>query len=230
MIANTITVIIPLYNTEKYIVEAIESLINQTRRVDQIIVVNDGSTDSSISQLSKFPSLEIYQKENSGIVDTLNLGLSKATGDFIGFLDADDRYRNNKLEIQSDLLQKNKNVDVVFGGSINFKINPITQKEEILKKILGKGFNLGLYRRSVFEKVGNLILNPSLNYVIEWHDRANHFEIQNLSHNEIVYERRIHDSNTGILNKEKHNLEYLNTIKASLDRRRAINTSTNEPK
>ena len=93
-----ISVIVPLYNTEKYIEEAILSLLNQTTKIDQIIVVDDGSTDNGAEIVKKYPQVELIQKENEGLKKTLNCGLSHAMGDFIGFLDADDRWKTNKLK------------------------------------------------------------------------------------------------------------------------------------
>lgn len=221
MIKSTTSVIIPLYNTENFISEAVESLLNQSLKIDQIIIVNDGSTDSSLKTIKKYCTVEVFNKENSGVVDSLNLGISKATGDLIGFLDADDRWSPNKHEVQRDILLKNDSVDFVFGTAINFKWNEKTEQEEIVKTINSRGFISGMYRKTVFQRVGILTTNPKLNYVMEWHDRAQQNNIKALNHPEIIYHRRIHSANTGILNKEKHHLEYLNTIKASLEHRRA---------
>ena len=128
------------------------------------------------------------------------------------------------------MIYKNPSIDIVFGGAINFRLNLENQNEEIIKQFVGKGFNAGLYRKPVFERVGHLNPDPNINYVIEWHDRSNQLKIKTLSHSETIYERRIHETNTGILNKEKHNLAYLKTIKASLDRKRAEKNSQDETK
>ena len=223
------SVIIALFNTEKYIDEAIQSLINQTIKIDQIIVVNDGSTDHGPEIIKKINQIEIYHKENSGLKDTLNFGLSKTKGEFIGFLDADDRWVDNKLEIQLNLLEQNHEIDVVYGISKNFKYNSETQSEETVELIKGKSFPTGLYRKSIFEKVGLLTTDSKMHNFIEWYDRATSHMIKDLVHNDIIYERRIHDSNIGVVEKQRQRNQYLATLKASLDRRRAANNLGNEP-
>jgi glycosyltransferase involved in cell wall biosynthesis len=96
-----VSVIIPVYNAEKYIGQTIRSVLNQTFRDFEIIVLNDGSKDSSgkiIQQLQKEDNRIIYfPKENSGVSDTRNIGISKASGQYIAFLDADDLWKPDNL-------------------------------------------------------------------------------------------------------------------------------------
>ncbi len=220
----TISVIIPLYNTEKYIEEAIQSLLNQTYNIDQIIVIDDGSTDNSAQIVKKYPQIELYQQENQGLKKTLNTGLSKASGDFIGFLDADDRWKLDKLEIQLNHLQKNLLVDIVFGRSTRFKMivnEKGEEQEELLDYIKGVYLSGGLYRKSVFEVVGNFTTLEKMHNFIEWFGRVKESKIAILEIEDVICERRIHGDNMGIKDKDKQREEYLATLKASLDRRRA---------
>lgn len=104
-----VSIIIPCYNAEKYIVETIESVINQTYSNWELIVVNDGSTDSSLQKIDEFVNqgfkIEVFNKKNTGVSDTRNYGLKKAKGEFITFLDADDIWYADYLNKQLDLLQ-----------------------------------------------------------------------------------------------------------------------------
>ena len=92
-----ISVIIPIYNTQKYLKKCIDSVESQSYNNIEIILVNDGSTDSSekIIQpyLQKYENIKYYKKENGGLSDARNYGIQKATGDYICFLDSEN-YKN----------------------------------------------------------------------------------------------------------------------------------------
>lgn len=89
-----VSVIVPVYNVEKYLEKCLDSLVNQTLKDIEIIVVNDGSPDNSqniIDRYSKkYQSIKAYTKLNGGLSDARNYGLTKATGEYIAFLDSDD--------------------------------------------------------------------------------------------------------------------------------------------
>lgn len=95
-----ISVVVPLYNKKKSVLETIKAALNQTFNNYEIIVVDDGSTDHSaeLVETIKNEKLKIYRKENTGVSDTRNFGITKAQGDYIAFLDADDLWDNLYLE------------------------------------------------------------------------------------------------------------------------------------
>jgi len=89
-----VSVIVPVYNVEKYLRKCLDSLVNQTLEDIEIIAVDDGSTDSSIDIIKEYAekhsNIKYYQKENGGLSDARNFGLKMATGKYIAFLDSDD--------------------------------------------------------------------------------------------------------------------------------------------
>ena len=96
-----ISVIVPVYNTERYLSKCLDSILNQTYDDIEVIVVNDGSTDNSEliikEYVNKFPNkLKYYKKENGGLSDARNYGVEKAIGDYLCFVDSDD-YIDTKL-------------------------------------------------------------------------------------------------------------------------------------
>lgn len=101
-INSLVSVIMPLYNAEKYVGEAIESVINQTYTNWELIIVNDGSTDNSLEVALKYQSesVKVFTQENKGASAARNYGLKEAKGEYIQFLDADDVISSNKLEEQ----------------------------------------------------------------------------------------------------------------------------------
>ena len=91
---SKVSVIVPVYNVEKYIKKCLESLVNQTLRDIEIIVVNDGSQDKSkeiiAEYVRKYPNIVYVEKENGGLSDARNYGMKYAKGDYIAFVDSDD--------------------------------------------------------------------------------------------------------------------------------------------
>lgn len=98
-----VSVIVPVYNVEKYLEKCLNSLVNQTLNEIEIIVVDDGSTDSSAEIIEKFKNkhpeiIKHLKKPNGGLSDARNFGLEHATGDYIGFVDADDEVNPEMFE------------------------------------------------------------------------------------------------------------------------------------
>ena len=107
-----ISVVCPFYNEEKYIKESVESVLNQSYHNIELILVNDGSTDKSydiIKDIIRQDSrVKYFKKSNSRTVSNpRNYGAKKATGKFIAFIDADDIWKNNKLELQLKKIKNN---------------------------------------------------------------------------------------------------------------------------
>lgn len=123
-----VSIIIPVHNGEKYLKEAIESVLNQTYKNWELIIVNDASSDSTVKIATKYARADKkiklfnhrHKKYRSG---ALNTGISNARGQFISFLDADDIYYPDKTEKQIDFLLKNPKVDMVYGDMRVFDEN-----------------------------------------------------------------------------------------------------------
>jgi glycosyltransferase involved in cell wall biosynthesis len=102
-----VSVIVPAYNAASFLAEALESINRQTRRPDQVIVVNDGSTDQTAEVARRYVSstVQYFEQENKGVAAARNLGLRNATGDFIAFLDSDDRWLPTMVERQLAMVE-----------------------------------------------------------------------------------------------------------------------------
>ena len=107
-----ISIIVPVYNVEQYLERCVESLINQTYKNIEIILVDDGATDNS-GQLcdelaQRDPRIVVYHKVNGGLSDARNYGIDKASGDYIGFIDSDDFIDDDMYEVLlSNILEYN---------------------------------------------------------------------------------------------------------------------------
>jgi glycosyltransferase involved in cell wall biosynthesis len=113
--------VIPLYNNSDTIGEAIQSVISQTFPVQEIIVVDDGSTDGSADLVSEqFPDVRLVRQTNQGPASARNHGAQLAESDWIAFLDADDAWLPHKLALQDAVLTDHSELDFVCGGICRF--------------------------------------------------------------------------------------------------------------
>ncbi len=112
-----ISVILPVYNSEKYIKASIESIINQTYKDFELIVIDDGSSDKSVDIIRSYMKLDkrivLISRKNYGLVETLNDGLKVAKGKYIARMDSDDISNEYRFEKQINYLMKNQDIDLV---------------------------------------------------------------------------------------------------------------------
>lgn len=135
---SEISIIVPVYNVEKQIRNCLESLVNQTIKNYEIIVVNDGSTDDSEVIINeyceKYGSLiKYYSKENSGVASTRNFGIEKANSKYISFVDGDD-YIDEKY-VEKLLPFINENIDV-----IKYKLQKVDENGNLIERVDGPVF------------------------------------------------------------------------------------------
>lgn len=118
-----ITVLMPVYNASRYISNSIRSILNQTFREFEFLIIDDGSTDNSEEIISSFSDSRINFKKipRSGLSAALNYGLKTAGGDWIARIDADDLNTPDRLMIQNDFIIKNPGFDVVSSRSVYFR-------------------------------------------------------------------------------------------------------------
>jgi glycosyltransferase involved in cell wall biosynthesis len=127
-----VSVIITTYNYGRFVQEAIESVLAQTVTDLQILVVDDGSTDDTPDVLARMRDtrLEIVRTANQGISASRNEGLARANGDFIAFLDADDRWTPRKLEYQLQILNAEPGMSAVFTNFVRFDENGVYPQDQ----------------------------------------------------------------------------------------------------
>lgn len=167
-----VSIVVPVYNMEKYLEKCMDSLVNQTLEDIEIIVVNDGSNDNSIKILNKYKKkypnkIIIIDQENQGISAARNNGIDIATGEYIGFVDSDDYVKYDMFEKLYNKIEKSKSdivvcnyqkyfmkseeyIDIDMVKNINK--NNIFEEPTILNKIYFAPWNK-LYKRSLFENI-----------------------------------------------------------------------------
>ncbi|WP_298764374.1 glycosyltransferase [uncultured Polaribacter sp.] len=145
----SVSVIIPTFNRSKYLEEAILSVVNQTYEDIEILVIDDGSKENYAENICrKYNNCFYYHKNNGGLSSARNYGISKAKGKYIAFLDDDDVWKKNKLEVQCKILDKDTDIACVHSSAI-----VINEKGKVTGKVIGAS-EAKAYKRS-----GNVFWN-----------------------------------------------------------------------
>ena len=113
---NLVSVIIPVFNSERYIASAVESVLKQTYKEFELIVVNDGSTDKTVKVLEQYiDRIHYAYQPNKGVAAARNAGIRASKGEYIAFLDSDDLWIRDTLILHVNYLQNNPNIGLVYG-------------------------------------------------------------------------------------------------------------------
>ncbi|MTJ55296.1 glycosyltransferase [Anabaena sp. UHCC 0253] len=218
-----VSVIIPVFNGEKYLAEAIENVKNQDYQPLEIIVIDDGSKDKTAEIAAEFKdSIRYIYQENSGPSAARNRGIRIANGDAIAFLDVDDIWSDDKLKVQGNYLADNTSVEIVQGLIQQMNLSQLTSDKKPIFEPVYKPYNyinLGsaIYRKSVFEKIG--IFDETLNYAedVDWFIRAWENGISKVLIDQVMLFYRKHQKNmTG--GKNLVELGFIKIYKKRLDR------------
>lgn len=152
----SVTVVVPAFNEEEWIVESLTSILDQSRRPDEVIVVDDGSTDATADRVASFGArVRLVQQTNAGCPAAFNTGFREATGAYVALCPADDVWERQKLEWQCATLAAHPEVDILFGGAVAFG-SQVTGVEPIGAQGVLDGSQL---RRTLFTR--NVIPDPS---------------------------------------------------------------------
>jgi len=218
-----ISILMPTYNCDKYLEEALESLTKQTFSDFELIIIDDSSTDNSkniaLSYTIKDNRIKVIDnKYDKGVYGALNSGLDICTGDFIARADGDDISKNDRLEKQIDFLNKHTNIDIIgsgfelFGNVKNKKIFHPSSSIELVWKFLTNTYFCHpsvMFRKSVLNTIQYYPSETSEDFaffskVIQKHRGSNLNEI-------LVYYRQ-HGTNCSILKEEKIKESIKNTF------------------
>jgi glycosyltransferase involved in cell wall biosynthesis len=220
-----ISAIITAYNSERYVSQAIDCVLTQTLPPDEILVVDDGSADGTGEVVQRYADrVRYYKQANQGPGGARMAGIRRTKGEFLAFLDADDLWMPNKIELQYAALRADPNLDIVFPHLEQF-LSPDLTPEVAATLIcdatphpapLISGF---FTRRGVFDRVGPLRTDVKAEF-LDWYMRAQEAGVRMLTLKDVLVKRRVHPDNFTLHNKDVRH-EYLSLLKASLDRRRA---------
>lgn len=194
----------PVFNGEKYIAAALESIRAQTRPVEEVIVIDDGSTDGTVAIVESFQEVTLLRQANGGPAAARNLGLAQARGDYVAFLDADDMWPPGRQEIVAGILDSDPSVGLVMGtqrlfvepGAALPEWVPEGDAEAIDPQKLPRGGPGGcIVRRSALEVVGPFDESMLHSEDTDWFLRSRDLGVVWALIPDVVLVRRIHGTN-----------------------------------
>jgi glycosyltransferase involved in cell wall biosynthesis len=222
---DMVSVIVPVYNGEKYLREALDSVLDQSVRPFEVLVIDDGSTDTTADIARQYGErIRYIKKSNQGTAAARNDGIQRAGGNYIAFLDADDYWDKQKLAQQLREIKKTGAANMVFGMCAQF-YSPETgedfRQQYQCPDQPTKGAHPGtlLMKRKDFLKVGLFSTEYKTGEFIEWYQRAQEAGMTSTFLPDILMYRRIHPMNHGIVQKQQTD-DYARIVKEMLLRRR----------
>jgi glycosyltransferase involved in cell wall biosynthesis len=224
-----ISIILPVYNTEKYLAESLESILAQTYNNFEIIAVNDGSTDRSIVILKSYQEKHpdkirvVDLGKNGGIAAARNAGIRIACGRLIAFADSDDIWKPEKLQLQINQLENHPEISISFCMIQNFMSPDISDDIRATRycppdPMAGQISGTAVMKKEVFDTIGLLHETYRVGEFIDWMARATDAGFIQKMIPEVLYLRRVHATNT--TSNRPALADYVKIMKAKLDRSR----------
>ncbi len=223
-----ISVLMGVYNGAPYLAEAIESILGQTYRPLELVVVDDGSDDGSGEIAQSYGDLVRYvRQENAGDGAARNTAVGVARGALFAFMDADDRSSADRLERQHAALAADPALAAVFAHTREFLSPEPTEAQRArvrlpsTEAVAWLSPTSMLIRREAFALVGPFSETLRLGSTVDWCARAIDLGLRTEMLSDILMERRLHTSNLGLRRSDSRH-HYLEVVKSSLERRRTL--------
>lgn len=225
VLSVSISVIIPVHNGEKYLAEAIQTVLDQSLGAQEIVVIDDGSTDHSGAIAAQFSApVRVLRQERGGTAAARNTGLAAATGSFIAFLDADDLWPKDRLALQVRHLLPDS---VCFGAVGKMKTfveedAPAWVADRLAERLALEPvghITSALIRRDAFDSVGPFDETLRLGEALDWWQRARESGGQFVEIDEVVTCRRLHGGNKTLQERRQYR-DYTRVLHKALQRRR----------
>jgi glycosyltransferase involved in cell wall biosynthesis len=219
-----VSVIVPVFNGERYLAEALGSVRSQSYSELELIVVDDGSTDSTPDILRTMGDrVRCVRRPHAGVAAALNHGVELARGAFLSFLDADDLWVPEKLALQMAALEREPELDLAFGHVRQFRSPELTRAERaaiVCPELPMRGISTGtlLIRRHAFARVGPFDTGWAIGEFMDWYARAMEAGLKATVLPEVLMLRRLHTHHTRATSRAE-GLDYARIARAALRRR-----------
>ncbi len=196
-----ISVIVAVRNGERFIQQALQSIVNQTYQNWEIILVDGHSTDRTVELAQPFSKLRYVPQTGQGVTDGYNLGIAESKGEYIAFLSHDDLWEPNKLRVQMQYFHDHPEVQYVIGYFIAFlepgdPVHPSLQKHILQGTHVGKIMETLLAKKALFDQIGNLDIESDVASDVEWYARAQDMHVPYGVVPDVILRKRIHNKNT----------------------------------
>lgn len=195
----SVSVVIPAWNAARYVGDAVESALSQSVTPDEIIVVDDGSTDQTSDCVRKFGSrVNLISQPNGGAAAARNRGIAAAHGEAIALLDADDLMAPQRLELQRAVLTCDPNCAIALGRQLTFRSEPdriALDSGMASQSAVRPGFvpSAAMIRTSVFDLVGPFDAELRIGDFLDWITRAQSRGAPIKTMEQVVAYRRLHE-------------------------------------
>jgi len=219
-----VSVIMAVKNGARFLGAAIDSVLAQDYRPVEVVVVEEGSVDDTVSIARSYPAVRVVSQVGTGIASAYNTGIDVTCGDLLAFLSSDDLWTPDKLSAQVRYLRARPPVQYVT-ARVRFFLEPGCAVPPGFKPGLLEGDHVGhimetlLARRQVFDLVGRFDPRLSTGEDIDWFSRAIDLGVCTAVVERVLLHKRVHDKNLS-LNDAESNRNLLAVVKRSLDRRR----------
>ncbi|HEX8294534.1 MAG TPA: glycosyltransferase family A protein [Pyrinomonadaceae bacterium] len=196
----SVSVIVPVYNGERFLARALESIFAQQLQPSEVIVVDDGSTDNTSRVARSFVGVRYAYQRNQGSGAACNTALARARGEVIAFLDSDDLWTPDKLRVQVGYMSSRPQVGYTLARMRNFlepgvEMPPWLDERALREDQVCYGPGTLVARRAVFDQIGVFDPRYKLASDFEWLARANAAGVPTAVLPETLLHRRVHDSN-----------------------------------
>lgn len=220
-----VSVVIPVYNGDRYLAQAVESVLEQDYRPLEIIVVDDGSTDRSAEIARSYAQIRYLYQANQGAAGARNTGIDASRGVFVAFLDHDDLWTPDKLRVHVGYLLDHPDVGyTVSTGKLLLdehverpawlRLDDLDRPQPLLGTLV--------VRRSVFQRVGVFDTSFKVAEDTQWLMRANDVGLPLTVLPEVVVLRRVHDGNLTSTFRAQHRHSLLRGVHESIRRKRQV--------
>lgn len=225
-----VSAIIAVKNGERFLARAIQSILQQTYSVYEIIVVDGKSTDNTGKIAQSYPQVRYILKENNAPADAWNLAIDAAKGDLLAFLDHDDRWTPNKLSLQVNYLVNHPQIQYVIAKfkyclEPGYSIPSGFKKELLEQDITGLIPGTLVARKSLFDSIGKFDTNLAIASDVDWFIRVKDQNILQAVVPEVLLYKSIHEQNLSA-NAKVNNQELLKVLRQSINRQRNQNLLT----
>jgi len=210
--SDGVSVIIPVRDGERYLPEALDSLLGQSAPPGEVVVVDDGSTDGTARILASYgDALRVVYQPPSGQFAAANRGVEASSGEVLGFLDADDLWTRDALAVRLERLLADDEPEAVFGRTVQFVSPELDEVARARFQVLSapahaRLFQTMLIRRHAFDRVGPLATNYRTSPNIDWMSRAQAADLGAAEIDEVVALRRIHGAHVSLTESKRADL------------------------
>jgi len=213
-----VSAVMPVFNGEAFLVEALESLLAQDYERFEIVVCNDGSTDATAEILGRYPVIRTISQENRGAAAARNAAIAASLGELVATFDADDRWPANRLTLQADYLAQHPEIGCVMGRQEWMNPPPWLGRDEVYGDLDGIPLLSAMFRRAVLDEAGGFDTSFTHSEDMDLLVRLRELGVGIAVLPEIVLYRRFHGSNLTASAPETSPL--LRSLRQKLERER----------